>query len=64
MAGDTVFKGVVLTALKFFIGFGLGLLLNMFFGPAGMLGLTPLAVIGAVTKLKRCYLCYTCITVW
>lgn len=50
MAGDTVFKGVVLTALKFFIGFGLGLLLNMFFGPAGLLGLTPLAVIGAVTN--------------
>ena len=28
MAGATVWKGVVLTALKFFIGFGLGLLLN------------------------------------
>ena len=26
MAGSTVWKGVVLTALKFFIGFGLGLL--------------------------------------
>lgn len=50
MAGDTVFKGVVLTALKFFIGFGLGLLLHVLFGSAGLLGLTPLAVIGAVTN--------------
>ncbi|MDD2971023.1 MAG: 2-keto-3-deoxygluconate permease [Lachnospiraceae bacterium] len=50
MAGDTLFKGVVLTALKFFVGFGIGVLLNNFFGPAGILGLTPLAVIGAVTN--------------
>ena len=34
MAGSTVWKGVVLTALKFFIGFGLGLLLNALFGEA------------------------------
>ena len=50
MAGSTVWKGVVLTALKFFIGFGLGLLLNALFGEAGFLGLAPLAVIGAVTN--------------
>ena len=50
MAGDTVFKGVVLTAIKFFIGFGVGLLINMMFGPAGVLGVTPLAIIGAVTN--------------
>lgn len=50
MAGTTVWKGVVLTALKFFVGFGMGLLLNHFFGAAGILGLTPLAVIGAVTN--------------
>lgn len=50
MAGTTVYKGVLLTALKFFTGFGLGLLLNKFFGPAGILGLTPLAIIGAVTN--------------
>ena len=43
MAGTTVWKGVVLTALKFFVGFGMGLLLNHFFGAAGILGLTPLA---------------------
>lgn len=50
MAGTTIYKGVVLTALKFFIGFGLGLLLNKIFGPAGFFGLAPLAVIGAVTN--------------
>lgn len=50
MAGATVWKGLVLLALKFFIGFGLGLLLNAIFGPAGFFGLAPLAVIGAVTN--------------
>ena len=50
MAGTTVWKGFVLLALKFFIGFGLGLLLNVVFGPAGFFGLAPLAVIGAVTN--------------
>jgi 2-keto-3-deoxygluconate permease len=49
-AGSTVYKGVVLTALKFFVGFGLGLLLNAIFGEAGFIGLLPLAVIGAVTN--------------
>ena len=38
-AGSTVYKGVVLTALKFFVGFGLGLLLNAIFGEAGFIGL-------------------------
>lgn len=50
MAGTTIWKGVVLTAIKFGIGFGLGLLLNTLFGEAGFLGLVPLAVIGAVTN--------------
>lgn len=49
-AGETVYKGVFLTALKFFGGFGIGLLLNAIFGEAGFLGLLPLAVIGAVTN--------------
>lgn len=40
MAGRTVYVGVVLTALKFFLGFGLGMLLNVLFGEAGLLGLT------------------------
>lgn len=38
-AGETVYKGVLLTALKFFGGFGIGLLLNAIFGEAGFLGL-------------------------
>ena len=50
MAGRTIYVGVVLTVLKFFIGFGLGLLLNAMFGEAGLLGLSSLAVIGAVTN--------------
>lgn len=50
MAGVTIKKGVILTMLKFFIGFGLGITLNKFFGEAGILGLAPLAVIGAVTN--------------
>lgn len=50
MAGTTIWKGVVLTLLKFGVGLGLGLLLNSLFGPAGFLGLAPLAVIGAVTN--------------
>lgn len=49
-AGETVYKGVLLTALKFFGGFGLGLLLNALFGEAGFFGLFPLAIIGAVTN--------------
>ena len=50
MAGATVWKGNGLIALKFFIGYGLGLFLNAVFGPAGFFGLAPLAVIGAVTN--------------
>ena len=50
MAGKPIYIGCVLTALKFCMGFGLGLVLNRMFGPAGILGLTPLAVIGAVTN--------------
>ena len=50
MAGTTVWKGVVLTLLKFFIGFGLGFGLYKLFGHAGFLGILPLAVIGAVTN--------------
>jgi 2-keto-3-deoxygluconate permease len=49
-AGIPIYRGIILTALKFFIGLGLGLLLNLAFGPAGILGLTPLAVIGAITN--------------
>lgn len=50
MAGRTVYVGVVLTILKFFLGFGLGLGARALFGEAGLLGLSSLAIIGAVTN--------------
>lgn len=49
-AGLPIYKGTVLTILKYAIGVLLGLGLNMMFGPMGILGLTPLAVITAVTN--------------
>ncbi|MDY5649169.1 MAG: 2-keto-3-deoxygluconate permease [Lachnospiraceae bacterium] len=48
--GEPLYKGAVLTVLKFVIGVLLGWGLNKAFGPAGILGLTPLAVISAVTN--------------
>ena len=43
--GMPLYKGVILTGLKLAIGVIIGYLLNMAFGPAGMLGLTPFAAI-------------------
>lgn len=48
--GLPLYKGIILTVLKFAFGFAAGALLNMCFGPAGILGLTPFAVIGALTN--------------
>lgn len=48
--GKPLYKGAVLTILKLVIGVIIGYLLNMAFGPAGILGLTPFAVISAVTN--------------
>jgi len=48
--GLPLYKGIILTVLKFAFGFAVGALLNAFFGPAGILGLTPFAVIGALTN--------------
>ena len=48
--GQPLYKGAVLTILKLVIGVIIGYLLNMAFGPAGVLGLTPFAVIAAVTN--------------
>lgn len=48
--GLPLYKGIVLTVLKFAFGFAAGALLNACFGPAGILGLTPFAVIGALTN--------------
>lgn len=48
--GQPLYKGAVLTILKLIIGVVIGFVLNKAFGPAGILGLTPFAVISAVTN--------------
>lgn len=48
--GMPLYKGAVLTFLKLIIGVLIGYGLNMAFGRAGILGLTPFAVISAITN--------------
>lgn len=48
--GQPIYKGTVLTILKLVIGVIIGYLLNLVFGAAGILGLTPFAVISAITN--------------
>ena len=49
-AGKPLLKGVLLTLSKFLIGALLGIVVNKIWGPAGVLGLTPLALIAALTN--------------
>ena len=49
-AGEPFAKGFVMLVVKYVIGMVLGVMLGKVFGPAGVLGITPLAVIGAVTN--------------
>jgi len=49
-AGQPLLKGVVLTAVKFIIGAAIGIIVNNVVGPQGILGLTPLALIAAITN--------------
>jgi len=49
-AGVPIYRGIILTVLKFIIGLGLGVGLNLAFGPAGIWGLTPLVIIAAITN--------------
>lgn len=48
--GMPLYKGVTLTAMKFFFGIALGLTVGKIFGPAGFLGLTPMVMIAAITN--------------
>lgn len=49
-AGAPIVKGIGLTLSKFLIGAILGIVVGKVFGPIGVLGLTPLAIIAAVTN--------------
>ena len=49
-AGSPLIKGIALTLSKFLIGALLGILVNYLFGPTGVLGIAPLAIIAAVTN--------------
>ncbi|MGL5435182.1 MAG: 2-keto-3-deoxygluconate permease [Lachnospiraceae bacterium] len=48
--GMPLYKGVVLTGIKFVLGVILGLAVGKMFGPAGFLGLTPFVLIAAITN--------------
>ena len=48
--GMPLYKGVVLTGIKFVLGIILGLTVGTIFGPAGFLGLTPFVIIAAITN--------------
>ncbi len=48
--GMPLYKGVTLTAMKFFVGILFGLLVGKICGPAGFLGITPFVMIAALTN--------------
>lgn len=48
--GMPLYKGVVLTGIKFVLGVMFGLVVGRMFGPAGILGLTPFVLIAAITN--------------
>ena len=49
-AGIPLAKGVLLTVIKVGVGILIGLLVSSIFGAAGILGLTPLAIVGALAN--------------
>ncbi|MFD1441119.1 2-keto-3-deoxygluconate permease [Lacticaseibacillus hegangensis] len=49
-AGLSISKGVILLITKVSIGAALGILVNHFFGVAGVLGLSPLAIVSSLTN--------------
>lgn len=48
--GVPFYKGVVLTFTKFAVGVAIGVIVGKIFGPAGIIGITPLAIIAAITN--------------
>ena len=49
-AGTPLYRGCVLTLVKFLLGAIIGWTVGKIFGPTGVIGLTPLAIIAAVTN--------------
>lgn len=49
-AGVTLYKGVVTTAVKVGLGIAIGLICGALFGEAGFLGLSTLAIVGAIAN--------------
>lgn len=49
-AGKPLYKGVVLTFVKFILGAAIGWIVGKTYGNAGILGLTPLALVAAITN--------------
>lgn len=49
-AGVPVYKGIALTATKFIIGAAIGWFVGKTWGNAGILGLTPMALVGSLTN--------------
>ena len=49
-AGIPLAKGVIITAVKVGVGIIIGILVSSIFGSAGILGLTPLAIVAAIAN--------------
>lgn len=50
LAPKALKKGVLLIAGKFIVGAGIGIIVGKVFGPAGVLGLSPLAILAGLTN--------------